>query len=91
MLFTVVWLESAQKELARIWVQAADRNSVTKASHLIDRWLRRSPLTVGRAHGTKSQFLVPPLQVIYTVSPDDCLVRVLQVGFVGGSHLTPSP
>jgi hypothetical protein len=40
--FTVVWHALAQDELARIWLDAADRQSVTLAANAVD---RHSPRT----------------------------------------------
>ena len=37
--FTVVWHSEAQDELASIWLDAADRQSVTLAANAIDRHL----------------------------------------------------
>ena len=75
----MIWVPSAQDELARIWLQATDRQAVTRASARIDFWLQRSPLSVGQPSGGKYQLIIKPLKVVYAVFPDDCQVHVLQV------------
>ncbi|MBN9118630.1 MAG: hypothetical protein J0I06_05660 [Planctomycetes bacterium] len=42
--FTIVWSEAAIQDLARIWLNATDRNAITQASNEIDRVLGRDPL-----------------------------------------------
>ena len=76
---TVVWDPDAQDELARFWMQASDPQALADASDEIDRLLKSSALTVGEEFGSDRRLIIEPLEVIYTVSPDDCLVRVLQV------------
>lgn len=79
MRYTVTWLPSAQNELARLWVQAADRKSISAASDAIDRLLAVAPLSVGVSQGTDRRLVVTPLEVTYTASPLDCLVEVIYV------------
>jgi hypothetical protein len=38
--YTVVWVPSAEQELAALWMAAADRDAVTRAAHEIDQQLR---------------------------------------------------
>jgi hypothetical protein len=82
MTFTVVWLPQVQSRLAHIWLHASDRAAVTRASHEIDRLLRLRPLAVGTESGGARHLSVPPLEVGYSVSPDDCLVEVTHVIYV---------
>ena len=79
MRYTLVWVPAADDELARIWMEAADRRAVTAATAEIDRLLKSKPLAVGEAYDDDRRLAVDPLEVIYTVSPDDCMVRVLWV------------
>jgi hypothetical protein len=79
MRYTVTWDESAQDELARLWVQASDRKAVERASNEIDHALRFRPLGVGSEDGEDRRLTLLPLQVLYNVSPDDCRARVLFV------------
>jgi hypothetical protein len=45
---TVVWIESAESELATIWLAAGRSEAVTKASYKIDRDLRMDAERNGR-------------------------------------------
>src|SRR5262245_48226683 len=36
MIYTIVWLPTAEAELAQIWLDAADKNAVTQAANRID-------------------------------------------------------
>ena len=80
MRYTLVWIPDADDELARIWTEAADKRAVTDATNEIERILKRQPLTEGESYDDDRRLAVDPLEVIYTVSPDDCMVRVLWVG-----------
>ncbi|TMQ34281.1 MAG: hypothetical protein E6K70_08510 [Planctomycetota bacterium] len=79
MRFTVIWDESVQDELARIWLQAADQQAVADAADHIDQLLKFSPEGVGQAYDGDRRLIVEPLEVIYSVSMEDCMVRVLHV------------
>jgi hypothetical protein len=74
--YTVVSSPAADAALARIWLQASDRDAVTRASDEIDRALRSAPLTQGIAQNGSYSLTVAPLTVIYEVSPLDCLVTI---------------
>ncbi len=80
--YTVTWLPDAQNELARLWMQAADRQVVSAASNRIDQLLARVPLSVGTAQGSDYRLVVGPLEVVYTVSPPDCLVEVIYIALL---------
>lgn len=76
---TVVWDASALDELTVIWNQAADRQAIADAADEIDRLLRTSAAIVRQGDGLHCRLVVDPLEVIFTYSPNDCLVQVLQV------------
>jgi hypothetical protein len=80
MSYTVTWVPAAEQELANIWLNATDRNAVTRAAHAIERRLRRDPLYTGesRTQGTRVAFL-PPLACLFRVVEDDLLVEVIHV------------
>lgn len=80
MSYTVVWLASAELELAEVWLRAANRDRVTAAGNEIDIRLRTNPEIEGesRTRGRRI-LLVPPLGVTFEVHSDDRLVRVLEV------------
>jgi hypothetical protein len=78
--YTVVWVRSAQDELAELWLNASDRNAVTVATHAIDNELRNDAPIKGSelSEGLRSLF-EPPLKVIFTVREGDRIVDVLRV------------
>ena len=79
MRYTVTWLPSAQNELARLWMQAADPNAVSAACNRIDRLLAAAPSSVGTVRGNYRQLTLAPLEVVYSVSPPDYLVEVIYI------------
>jgi plasmid stabilization system protein ParE len=79
---TVVWDPKAENDLATIWTFAPDQQAVAVAADEIDRLLRIRSLTVGEEFGKDRRLEVKPLAVVYSVYPDDCLVRVQQVVFI---------
>jgi hypothetical protein len=47
--YRVRWIPSAEQDLARLWLNAADRNAVSRGAHLIDRELERDPDNAGES------------------------------------------
>jgi plasmid stabilization system protein ParE len=79
MRYTVVWLPSAEEELANIWNGAVDRQAVSQAADEIEVLLRTSSQARGgNGEGTHA-FTIFPLTVILEVSPDDRKVTILEV------------
>jgi hypothetical protein len=79
MRYTVVYDRAARNESARIWNSAADQQAVANASDAIDRLLKRQPDQVGRTRGSYRELTVHPLRVVFSISPDDRMVRVVKV------------
>jgi hypothetical protein len=80
MTYPVVWVPSAEAELARIWVEASDKNAVARAADQIDATLRVDPHVRGVPHlGTARSLAVWPLGIIFRVNEPDRLVQVLAV------------
>ncbi len=80
MSYQVFWVPEAEEELAAIWLDAADRNSIATAAHVIDTTLRLDPEAAGESRGEDRRiFYEPPLGVIFVVSTDDRIVSVLSV------------
>ena len=80
MIFTVVWLPTAEAELARIWNTAADRDAVAAAADRIDAALRRDAPRRGESRsGSARVYFDWPLGVDFDVDEDDRIVRVLAV------------
>ena len=80
---TVVWLESAETELATIWLASSRSEQVTIASYEIDRDLRinaerdSTPLSEG-LHVIERR----PLRAVFEMMDQDNLVRVLSLAVV---------
>lgn len=79
MKYTVVWDDDASDRLADIYNRASDKAAVEAAGNTIDRLLKNDPDRRGRPLNGTRFLTVPPLTVVFTVSPDDRLVRVQQV------------
>jgi len=78
--YTVVWLEDAQDELARIWLDAEDRQVVTQASADIDASLAVDPASKGD-HLSEGlwRFRMPPLEVAFAIREQDRIVEISNV------------
>ena len=80
MRFTVLWTPSAERDLATLWEDAADRNAITFASHTIDTLLRERAKTCGESrYDTVRIMFAPPLGVLFEVLEEDRTVYVLAV------------
>ncbi len=79
MKYTVVWDDDAEDRLADIYYRVPDKAAVTAASNTIDRLLKNDPERKGRPLNGTRFLTVPPLTVVFTVNPDDRLVKVQQV------------
>jgi hypothetical protein len=79
MKYTVVWLPPAERGMTLLWLNAMDQQAVTNAADTIDLELARDPETkatpVGKFH-VREQY---PLSVLYHITPDDRMVRVISV------------
>ena len=78
--YTIVWSVDAEADLARLWLEAADRNALAVAANAIDRRLSHTPEQKGvdLAEGLRS-IDEPPLRVIFEISHLDYAVRVVKV------------
>lgn len=80
MTYTVVWQASAEAELVRLWIAAADRGVISAAANEIDRALRRNPAQSGESRDANARILVVPPQVVsYEIREQDRLVVILFV------------
>jgi len=78
--YTVVWHDDAQNQLAEIWLNTTDRQSVTLAANATDRRLADDADTKGVAvEGGLRQVVLPPLRLLFAVSEGDRTVRILDV------------
>lgn len=78
--YTVIWVQSAQNELAELWMNAHDRRAVSAAADAIDQILALDATEQGvdLAEGLRALF-VPPLKVIFSRRGEDRMVEVLRV------------
>jgi hypothetical protein len=77
--YTVVWLASAEAELATIWLSATDRDAVSRAAQQIDLLLQREPEEAGESRAEGRILLIAPLGVAFEVVSQKRLARVLEV------------
>jgi plasmid stabilization system protein ParE len=82
MKYTVVWTDAATNRLADIYIKAADRRAVRAAADQIDVELKKDADRKGHsAAGNRRWLRIPPLLVLFTADPGDCMARVLKVGY----------
>jgi hypothetical protein len=80
MKWTVIYRPDAANELARIWLDAIDRQAIANAANSIDRQLAMAPLVVGESREGNSRILFEsPLTVFYDVDEQDRQVTVWAV------------
>lgn len=78
--YTVVWHNDARDQLAELWVNASDRQSVTLAANAIDRHLANAAESKGiGVEGDLRQVVIPPLRLLFSVSEADRMVKILDV------------
>jgi plasmid stabilization system protein ParE len=80
MSYTVVFVPSAEGQLAAVWTASANRRAVTLAADRIDQLLGTAPAGVGESRGDRFRVLIElPLTVYYEVHEADRRVLVLRV------------
>lgn len=80
MSYTVIWLNSAERELARLWLDAAARDEISAAAFEIDRLLRDDPEGQGESRSKTGRILfVHPLAILCEVVKDDRKVFVQHI------------
>lgn len=78
--YTVLWTRGAEEQLARIWMEAADRNAVRMAADTIEELLQNNPLEQGESRsGDVRVMFVEPLGVFFRVSERHRIVLVGRV------------
>jgi hypothetical protein len=84
--YTVVWVRSAEDELAAIWLGAPDRGLVAAAALDIDARLAVNPGEEGESRDANVRIMIArPLAVSFTIVDADRLVRVLNAWLVSSS------
>ena len=78
--YAVIWSVDAEADLARLWLEDADRNALAVAANELDRQLSHAPEQKGvhLAEGLRT-IDQPPLRVIFELSHFDRVVRVVKV------------
>lgn len=80
MKYTVVWIPSAKRDLANLWLGAPDRQAVATAADSMDMVLKQDPLNHGESRiGNLRVLFHAPLAIAYEVSAADLRVTVLAV------------
>ena len=79
MIWTVTYDDIATDELADLYNNAEDKRAVTSAADYIETLLRHDADQKGHVLNGTRLLVVLPLAVIFSVSPDDMLVKVLRV------------
>ncbi|MBI5759337.1 MAG: type II toxin-antitoxin system RelE/ParE family toxin [Planctomycetales bacterium] len=78
--YTVLWMRSAQRELAQLWVASSNRNAIALAANLIDSELTTDAGAKGIEIGEGIRGLfVPPLRILFAVNEQDRKAIVLRV------------
>lgn len=80
--FTVVWDPAIEDQLAELWMHRSDRYAISHSADLIDLELSTDAEDKGHPVGDRLRVLVvAPLDVLFEVSPDDRMVRVVDLHY----------
>ena len=80
MKFTVGWTPHAKADLARFWLAARDRISMDEAIVAIEHELATNPMNASESRSGRYRVLiVEPLAVLFSIRPDDRLVKVVHI------------
>lgn len=78
--YTVIWWQAAEDELLRIWLDSSERSRINESVLEIDKLLSSRADTVGEAsHEGLRMLEVDALRIQYSISEEDCLVKVWTV------------
>ena len=79
-MYTVRWKRTALDRLAELWLEAADRRSVTIAVDEIDRILATDPHNAGESRSEQTRVLfIAPVGVFFDIHDSTQVVEVLTV------------
>ena len=82
--YSVIWVPSAEQELAAIWLAATDRNAVTRAAHLVEQRLQLDPANEGESRPKNRRITFEaPISLVFSVHVQTRTVRVLRVRSFG--------
>jgi hypothetical protein len=68
--YTVVWIPSAERELAAVWAATANRDAITRSAHRIDQLLGREAGTAGESR-PEGRRVVCDLPLVVTIRVDE--------------------
>lgn len=78
--YTVVWLQSAENQLAEAWLHSADREQLRADADLLESNLGQMPSNIGEELEPGERLVqVGSLVAFFTVSEDDRRVTVQRV------------
>lgn len=78
MRYTVIWTDTAEQNLAELWMAALDRNAMNSAANIVDQLLAEDPETRGEARfDTVRSLVIVPLGVDFEIIELDRIVYVL--------------
>lgn len=78
--WTVVWMASAERALASLWMKSEKRQQLTDAVNLIEARLKLKPLEEGESRAAPFRVTYEvPIGVLFAVNPDDRLVTVVRI------------
>ena len=78
--YTVVWWQSADDELLRLWLDSPERSRIVDASGEIDKLLSAKADSIGEEiHEGLRVLEIEPLRVQFSVEVGDRIVRVWTV------------
>lgn len=80
MTYTVVWVRSAEADLARYWTESQDRQAIADAADALDRMLRADGEFIGaQIAGQRRRLTIQPLTIDFEVSEQDLKITVVDV------------
>ena len=80
MIWTVLYLPSADDRLTNIWIESDNREAVTAAANFIDSQLGDNALTAGESREANKRMIIKaPLAAHFYVIPDVMKVVVFHV------------
>jgi mRNA-degrading endonuclease RelE of RelBE toxin-antitoxin system len=84
MRYTVLWLPRAEQELAALWLDANQREAITRAAHELDQRPANDAQDEGESREADLRIaFAAPLGIEFQVEEEDRVVRVIQVWLFG--------
>jgi hypothetical protein len=81
--YTVIFIPRVERILTEMYLQTAPnsaaRRKFSESANLLDQLLRTDPLKAGSELDGRFLLFQEPFGIIYSVYPDDCLVKVKMI------------